>query len=336
MKNLTTLEVSKIVNGKLIGSKKIKITGFNSLDKAKEGEISFLENIIFKEKAKVTSASCIIVPSELEINKAQIICSNPKLAFTKIMQTFLKKMEQKTGIHPQSIIGDKVKLGKDIFISPFVFIEENCKIGNKVKIYAFVYIGKNVEIGEKTIIYPNVTIQDNVKIGKNVIIHPGVVIGSDGFGFVKDENNKYIKVPQVGKVIIEDDVEIGANTCIDKAMLEETRIGSGTKLDNLIQVGHNVKIGENCVLAGQVGISGSVTIGNRVVIAGQVGIADHITIGDDSIILGQAGITKSVPSRSLYSGYPAGPHSEKKRIQALINQLPNLFKRIKELEKSRK
>lgn len=329
----TIEELAKLVGGKIEGDKKIKISGVANLEKAAEGEISFLVEEKLKELSLKSQASALVISDKIEtFPKPVIKVSNPRLAFAKIMEVFAPQVAPPLGVHPSAVLSEEVSLSKDVSIGPNVFIGRGAQIGERVTLQANVYIGEEVRIGSDTLIYPNVTIREGVIIGQKVIIHPGVVIGSDGFGFVK-EGGKHYKIPQIGKVIIEDEVEIGANCCIDRGTLDATIIGRGTKLDNLVQVGHNVIIGENSIIVGQVGISGSVKIGDRVTLAGQAGISDHLTIGSDTIIGGGAGVTKDVPPNSFYSGYPAGPHREQKRIQAIIHQLPKLWEKVKKLER---
>lgn len=325
----TLNDLAQVVGGEVVGDGEIEISGINNLSNAKEGEISFILDHKNIKDTLMSFASAFIVQKEIkEIKKPQIITNNVKLSYAKILHLFQSPLERK-GIHPTAVISKSATVGEDVSIGAHCYIGEGAKIESKVIIYPGVYIGKGVNISPDTIIYPNTVIQDNCLIGKNVIIHSGVVIGSDGFGFVKDEDNHHFKIPQVGQVIIEDEVEIGANTCIDRASFGLTKIGRGTKIDNLVQIGHNVIIGEDCIIVSQVGISGSVNIGNRCILAGQAGVKDHITIGDDSIILGRAGVLKDVPPSSIYYGMPAGPHIEQKRLEVLVRRLPQLFEKIK-------
>lgn len=327
-------ELAEIVQGKVVGDKDILISGINNLENAKEGEISFILDAKKVEDAKKSLASAFLVAKEIpQINKPQIISENVKLSYAKILNVFFKREPHKEEIHPLACVSKSAKIGKNVSIGAFCFIDEEVQIKDNVRIFPNVFIGKKVIIGENSTIYPMVTIRENCIIGKNVIIHPGVVIGADGFGYVKDENDRHFKIQQIGNVVVEDDVEIGANTCVDRATFGTTRIGKGTKIDNLVQIGHNVEIGENCIIVSQVGISGSVKIGARCILAGQVGIKDHVNIGDDSVILGKAGVVKDVPPKSIYYGMPAGPHIEQKRLEVLIKKLPELFEKIKGAQK---
>jgi UDP-3-O-[3-hydroxymyristoyl] glucosamine N-acyltransferase len=234
------------------------------------------------------------------------------------------------GIHPTAVIGKEVILGKDVAVEPYVVIDDHAVIEDSTIIYMGVYVGHHTRIGKDCLIYPHVTIRERVTVGDRVIIHSGSVIGSDGFGF-STVKGAHHKIPQIGTVIIEDDVEIGANVTIDRARFDKTWIKKGTKIDNLVQIAHNVIIGENSVIVSQTGISGSTEIGNNVTLAGQSGIVGHITIGDNAVIAAQSGVTKSVPANTCVSGYPAKPHSKAKRINACLQRLPELFKSIVKL-----
>ncbi|MEK7823189.1 MAG: UDP-3-O-(3-hydroxymyristoyl)glucosamine N-acyltransferase, partial [Nitrospirota bacterium] len=256
---------------------------------------------------------------------------NPYLAFARTLEIFYKAPFNPLGISKESIIGENVSFGSDVSVYPNVYISNNVAIGNRVTIFPFVYIGENVSVGDDSVIYPNAAIREKVKIGKRVIIHSGAVIGSDGFGYVR-EKEKHYKIPQVGGVIIEDEVEIGANVTIDRATLGNTVIGSGTKIDNLVHIAHNVKTGKNCIILAQVGISGSVEIGDNVVLAGQVGIADHKRIADGVMVVGKSGVTNNLEP-GVYSGTPAIPHKDWLRAQSIYAKLPDILRRLQELER---
>ncbi|MEW6104121.1 MAG: UDP-3-O-(3-hydroxymyristoyl)glucosamine N-acyltransferase [bacterium] len=318
-------EIAKIIDGKLIGED-IEIKGISSIEDAKEGDITFSLN----GKKVDTKASCIILKEiEKGISIPVILTDNPKLAFSKLLSIF-SLQRHPSGISKKASIKEFARIGKRVAISDFVVIEDGVKIGDSAIIYPNVYIGINVIIGKGTIIYPGAVIM-NAKIGNNVIIHPGAVIGSDGFGYIQD-NGKNIKMAHNGGVVIEDDVEIGANTTIDRGTTKDTIIGSGTKIDNLVHIAHNCIIGKNCIIVAQVGISGSVTIGDNVVIAGQAGISDHIKIGSQVTIAAKSGVTKDIPSGKIVSGFPAKDHREEKRLHGLIQRLPKLLERVKRLE----
>ena len=334
MLKLTLSEITKLVGGELSGDPKIVISGISGIKEAKEGEITFLANPKYDSLLQATHASAIIAPKDtVSSTKPLIKTDNPSVAFAKIVSVFAPSaICHPKGIHPSAIISIKAKLGKDVAVGANTIIEENAEIGDSAIIYGNCYIGNDTKIGKKTIIYPNVSIRERISIGNNVIIHCGAVIGSDGFGFAKVKGVQE-KIPQIGTVVVEDDVEIGANVTIDRARFDKTIIGKGTKIDNLVQIAHNVIIGENCLIVAQAGISGSTVLGKEVIIAGQAGLVGHITVGDNAIAAAQAGVTKSIPANTMVSGYPARPHDVARRVNACVQGLPNLHNRIKELEK---
>jgi len=330
----TLREIAELVDGEVVGDENLVITGIAGIKEAREGDITFVANPRYAPLMATTRASAIIVSRQLcrKTDKALLLTDDPYLAFTKVMRLLNGDEELPSpGIHPTAIIGENVKLGKDVSIGPYCVISDDVVIGDKAVLYPQVYIGRKTEIGEETIIYPQVIVREKVKIGNRVIIHSGTVIGSDGFGFAPVKGVHH-KVPQIGTVIIEDDVEIGSNVTIDRATIGKTIIGRGTKIDNLVQIAHNVVIGENCIIVAQVGISGSAVIGNNVTLAGQSGVVGHITVGDNATVAARAGVTKSIPPGSVVSGFPARPHHEEKKIIACIQKLPELRKRISALE----
>jgi len=328
---VTVAEIAKFVGGKLRGDPSVEIKGIARLPEAKEGEITYSAHPRYKRFLATTKASCIIVPKGFtELKRTVIEVADPDLCFIKLVNFFHKRELPPRGIDRRATIGKNVNIGKDVSIGALTCIENDVRIGDKVTIFPSVYIGMGVRIGEGSLIYPNATIKENVILGKNVIIGTGSVIGSDGFGYVRRASN-HIKIPQVGGVIIEDDVEIGANVTIDRGSLGNTIIKRGTKIDNLVHIAHNVVIGENSIIVAQVGIAGSTEVGKDVTIAGQVGITDHIKIGNNVIIGGKSGVTKSL-NKGVFSGYPARPHNLSKKIYSLLGRLPDLFNRVKKLE----
>lgn len=316
-------EVAEIVGGKLFGDPDIEIKGVAGLEEAGPSDITFITN-----GRKRTRAGAILVKEGVNPDLPYIVVQNPKLSFCRLLSKFAK-IEHPSGIHRTAII-EKAELGKEVTVGPYSVIEDGARIGDRAIIYSNVYIGYNVSIGEGTIIYPQVVIK-RAKIGKGVIIHSGVVIGSDGFGYLQ-YNGENVKVPHQGNVVIEDEVEIGANTTIDCGTTGSTVIGAGTKIDNLVQIAHNCVIGRNCVIVAQVGISGSVQIGDNTIIAGQVGISDHIKIGKNVKIAARTVVTKDIEDGRTVSGFPAKDHQREKRLIASFNQLPELIKRVKRLE----
>ena len=332
--SLTTVEIAKLVGGKLNGDAAIEIERVASLETARKGEISFLEKNEFVESAQKTKASCVFVPENFDskLPCAFIEVKNPKLAFAKIAE-ILHPFDRRNGWHETAIIHENSDV-RASFIGAFVTIGENTYIGDAAYISDGVRIGKNVSIAKCSIIHPNCVIYDNVEIGYDCVIHAGTIIGADGFGFVRDGERGYVKFPQIGTVVIEDNVEIGANSCVDRGALGETRIGEGSKIDNLVQIAHNVRIGKRVVIASQTGISGSTVIEDDCVIGGQVGFGDHARVLKGAIIGSKAGILPGKIVRAgVWWGVPVQPLDEYKRQNALVKSLPRLREEIKELKK---
>lgn len=327
----TLKEVAKYVGGSIKGDPHIVLYRVAPLEKAKEGELAFVSEEKFLPLAERSGASALLLKEGWETEKNAIYVPNPRLALIKALELFSPRRRPQPGIHPTAILEEGVKLGEAVSVGAFCYIGANSRIGDGTVIYPLCYLGENCNIGCNVLLYPQVTIYDNVEIGNNCIIHSGAVIGADGFGYVR-EGDKHLKIPHIGKVVIEEDVEIGANTAIDRATMGETRIRKGTKIDNLVQIAHNVEVGDNSIIVAQVGISGSVKIGKNVTLAGQAGIADHIEIGDNTTIAAQAGVIGNVPPNSIYSGYPARPHAQQMRILALLQRLPEIVKNLKEIE----
>ena len=329
-------KIAELVDGRVIGDENITITGVAGIKEAWEGDITFVANSRYASLMNTTRASAIIVGSEVENNHRPLIkTKEPYLAFTKVMNLLANgngEVVPPSGIHPTVILGKNVELGSNISLQPYVVIEDDVQIGDKVIIYPHAYVGRKSRIGDEALIYPHVTIREKIAIGKRVIIHSGTVVGSDGFGFAPAKGVHH-KVLQIGTVIVEDDVEIGANVTIDRGTIGKTIIGKGTKIDNLVQIAHNVVIGENSIIVAQVGISGSTVLGKGVTMAGQSGVAGHLTIGDNTAVAARAGVTKSLPPNSLVSGFPARPHEKEKRIKASLQRVPELCKTLGQLLK---
>jgi len=330
----TLKEIAKLIDGKVIGNGDILITGASGIKEASEGDITFLANPKYMPLMDKTRAAAIITSSDAQrTNKPIILTENPSLAFAKIISMIIPDDSgHPNGIDYTVVMGKNVILGKDVAVGPYVVIGENVTIGDNTIIYAGSFIGHHTKIGSHTLIYPHVSIRERISIGSRVIIHSGTVIGSDGFGFATIKGLHH-KIPQVGTVEIADDVEIGANVTIDRARFDKTVIGRGTKIDNLVQIAHNVIIGENSLIVAQVGISGSTIIGNNVTLAGQAGLVGHITIGDNAIVTAQSGVSKSVPADTMVSGYPARPFMTTQRVNASLQNLPKLLLLVKELKK---
>ena len=327
-------EIAQRIGGQLYGDGEVLITDVAPVQEAGKGDITFVAQRKYQRFLKSTKASAVILSQYTEaVAPACIVVSNPSSAFLKVLRLFeSQKPQPPKGVHPSVLVGKGSKLGKDISIGPYTIVGSRVEIEDRVIIGANVVIGDDCRIGKRSFIHHHVTLCERTEIGQNVVIHPGAVIGSEGFGFI-EENGKLCRVPQLGKVIIEDDVEIGANTTIDRATMGATRIGKGTKIDNLVQVAHNVTVGQNTVIAAQVGISGSTIIGNNVKIGGQAGFVDHIQVGDQASVGAQAGVTKSIPSGAVVSGYPARSHMTTKRVEAAQSKLPALLKTVREQEK---
>jgi len=318
-----------------MGGRDVLIKGIAKVEEAKEGEITLAVSGKFLKKAEQSNASAVIVSLKVEeFSKPIIRVKNPRLAFAQLLELFAPQKFRFTGIHTTAVIGKDVKIGKRVTVGPYSVIEDGVVLGDDVYLSSFVYLGQGVSIGKRSFFHPRVTVLYGTSIGEGVIIHSGAVIGSDGFGFVKKEDGSYYKIPQIGRVIIEDEIEIGANVAIDRATIGETRIGKGTKIDNLVHIAHNVKVGKNVAMVALVGISGSSSIGDGAVLAGQAGVTDHVNIGPGVIVAAKAGVTKDIPSNLFVSGFPARNHAKQKRIKAITYRLPKILKRIERLKKS--
>ncbi len=330
----TTLEkIADAVGGEVIGDERFVITGINSLNDAGPSEISFFADRRYKENLNKTRAGAVLVSHKTPSFKGpQVVVSNTEMAYAKVAAMFSLQVPRHPGISQEAIIHKKSVIGTDVSIYPMVVVGQGAEIGDETTIFPGVFIGERVRIGNRCIIYPNVTILRDCLIGNDVIIHPGSVIGGDGFGFVRD-GAVSIKIPQTGKVQIDDHVEIGANNCIDRGALGKTWIKRGTKTDNLVHIAHNVVIGENTIIVAQTGISGSCHIGREVIIGGQVGIVDHIEVGDRAMIGPQSGIAKHIPPGEVVSGSPAIPHRLRLKTATLTARLPELNQRLRHLEK---
>ena len=330
----TLKDIAHFLGGDLTEDPDTAITGVNALDKASEREISFFADPRYKDALKSTKAVAIIVskPNDL-FSGPQILVSNPVLAFAKVAGLFTSSSSTGTpGISEGAVIHESSRIGNKVVIHPHVYVGEEAVIGNDVVLFPGVFIGDRVHIGNRSLIYPNVSILHDCLIGNDVIIHAGTTIGSDGFGFVRDGSTN-VKIPQTGIVQIDDNVEIGANNTIDRAALGKTWIKRGVKTDNLVQIAHNVVIGEDTILVAQAAVGGSARVGREVVIGGQVAIADHLVIGDRVMIGSQSGVAKSLASGEIVSGTTAMPHKLWLRTRSLITRLPELNRRVKELEK---
>lgn len=323
--------IAELINGKVEGDGNVKLTNFAKIEESKPGCLCFIANPKYAHYLYDTEASAVLVSDDFVVEKGikptLIRVKDPYLALATLMNMIEQNKPKPKGVENPSFVGEGTEFGEDIYLGAFAYIGKNCKIGKGVLIYPQVYIGDNVTIDDNTIIYAGVKIYNDVKVGKNCIIHSGAVIGADGFGFAPRHDGTYEKIPQIGNVIIEDDVEIGANTTIDRATFGSTRIKYGTKLDNLIQIAHNVEVGKGNVFASQVGVAGSTKIGDYNMVGGQVGFAGHIHIGSRNEIGAQSGIASNVGDQNRIIGSPAIEFKKYAKMQVYLKRLEELFKK---------
>ena len=330
-------QIGLLINGRIEGDPDAAVNSFGKIEEAKEKQLTFLANPKYEEYLYSTNASIVIINESYELKqpvKATLIrVPDAYSAFATLLSKYQDIMQQQlTGIQQPVYIAKTATVGDHVFVGAFAYLGENVKVGNNTKIYPNVYVGDNVIVGNNCILYPGVKIYHDCVLGNDVIIHGGTIIGSDGFGFAPMADGSFKKIPQIGNVLIEDQVEIGANTTIDRATMGSTIIKSGAKLDNLIQIGHNAEIGNSTIIAAQAGISGSTKIGNGVMIGGQAGIVGHIQLGDGARVNAQSGVSKSIEPGKAVTGSPAYDYTAALRSQAVTRKLPELEKRVKELE----
>jgi len=330
---ITLKEVAQILSAEIDGDENCVISGLAGIDRAGPGDITFVANPKYTQYIATTKASAIVCASDTVAEGKNLLkVENPYLAYAKALR-FLNPAPPETGtIDPNAVIADDVRMGDNVTVYPFAYIGEGCRLGDNVTVYPHCFIGKNVSLGDGTVVHPNVTIGDRCKIGKRVIIHAGSVIGSDGFGFARD-GAAYYKIPQLGIVQIDDDVEIGAGNTIDRAAMERTWIKRGTKTDNLVHIAHNVIIGEDCCVVAQTGISGSTKIGDRVIMGGQSATVGHIAIGNDVKVAARAGVSADVPEGQIVSGAPHMPHMQWLRMTRTLPKLPQMNRTLGQLTK---
>src|SRR5215218_4449311 len=335
----TAAQISTIINGRVEGDPDATVTSFGKIEEANGSQLSFFANPKYEDYLYTTGAAIVIINDTYELRqpiKATLIrVPNAYSAFAQLLSQYQQMINSSLkGVQQPSYIAPTARFGNDVFVGAFSYIAEGVKVGSGTKIYPNTYIGESVEIGDNCVIHPGVKIYFGCVVGNNVVIHAGTVIGSDGFGFAPQADGSYKKVPQIGNVVIEDHVEIGANTTIDRATMGSTIIKSGAKLDNLIQIAHNVEVGESTVIAAQAGVSGSTKIGKNVMIGGQAGLVGHIQIADSSKINAQSGVSKSLKAPySTVTGSPAGDYTSSLRSQAVFRNLPEMEKRLQQLEK---
>lgn len=335
-------QIAGILNGVILGNPDIKVNALSKIEEGTEGTLSFLSNPKYEEYIYSTGASiCIVnktfVPTkELPESLTLVQVDDAYACFAKLLDFYNQMRQKPAKIEQPSFISESANLGEEIYLGAFAYISDGAKIGNNVKIYPNAFIGENVEIGDNTVVYPSATIYADCKIGKNCIIHAGVIIGADGFGFAPNENGEYQKIPQIGNVILEDFVEVGSNTTIDRATLGSTIIRRGVKIDNLCQIAHNVEIGKNTAMAAQVGIAGSAKIGERVMIGGQAGIAGHLHIADETKIVAQSGIPSTVKKADTLMGSPGINIDDFKKSYFGFRKLPFILNKIQEFDQKLK
>lgn len=328
-------EAADFVGGEIFGNPDLEFSNVAKIEEADQGDLTFLYLSAYQKFLDTTKASVILIKSNIERTRddiTYIVVENPQIEFQKIISKYFDEPPELNGIDPSAFIDESVQLGDNISIGKNVVIERDCKIGNNVKIFHNCVVMKNSGIGDNSLLYPNVTIREKSEIGNKVIIHPGTVIGSDGFGFASDDKGVFHKIPQIGNVIIEDNVELGSNVSVDRASLGSTVIKKGAKIDNLVQIAHNVIIGENTVISAQTGVSGSTKVGKNCMFGGQVGIVGHIEIADEAIILAQSGVSKGIPNKGKYFGSPAKEIKVGMRLEGHIRQLPEYAQKLKEIE----
>lgn len=332
-------QIAGLINGEIVGNPDVLVTGLAKIEEGVSGALSFLANPKYEEHIYTTQSSICIVNNSFEPAKelpsslTLIKVADAYACFAKLLEIYAQMTKKKPGIQQPSFIADTAKIGSDVYLGAFSCVNDNATIGNNVTIYPNVYIGENVVIGDNCTIHPGASIYADCKLGANCIIHAGVVIGADGFGFAPDENGEFHKVPQIGNVVLEDNVEVGSNTTIDRATMGSTIIRKGVKIDNLCQIAHNVEIGKNSAMAAQVGIAGSAKIGEQVMIGGQAGISGHLHIADGTKIVAQSGIPSTVKKAETLMGSPGIPLEDFKKSYFGFRKLPFLLNKIQELEK---
>lgn len=325
--------IAELLGGELAGDGELLINGLSNIPLSRAGDLTFAVPPHLDE-AKICAASAVLIPLDTQdFPKPAVKVQDPRASFAKLLELFTPKLEIPVGISPKAHLGKDVKISEGVTIMPFAVVDDGAEIQSGAVIYPHVYIGQRVSIGADTVVYSSATIREFCKVGKRCVIHSSAVIGSDGFGFTT-KNGVHTKVPQVGNVIIEDDVEIGAHVGIDRAAMGSTIIGHGTKIDNLVHIAHNCKIGANCLIVAQTGISGSTIVGDNVTFGGQVGTVGHITIGSNSVYAARSGISKNMPEGFFGAGFPIQTHADWLKHQAALKKVPELLEKIRKLEQT--
>ena len=337
MMEFTAEMIAGFLSGEVVGDKQTKVHTVSSIEEGRPGSLAYLTNPKYEPFLYTTGASIVLVdksftPSQ-PVAATLVRVDDAGQCVLKLLEMYNAAKPRRKGISPRASVSEEAEVGEECYVGDFAVVERGVRIGKGCQIYPQVYLGAGVTVGEGTILYPGVKIYEGCRVGRNCILHAGAVIGADGFGFMPNAAGGFDKIPQLGNVVIEDDVEIGANTCIDRAKTDSTVICRGVKLDNLIQIGHNVRIGENTVSSAQTGIAGTSKIGSNCFLAGQVGIADHVTIGDRVKVGSKSGIDKNVPDDEIRFGYPALPGMQYHRSAAVFKSLPDMLRQIRELQK---
>ncbi len=329
---ITAAEIARQLQGEVVGDNSVLLNNFAPADRAQPGDLTFAENADYFSRAEQSKASAIIVDGPFASSKVLIRVPNARIAFAKVLAVFFPEPPFPAGIHSTAIIAASAQIDPTAHIGPYCVIGDQTRIGSKSVLQGGNHVGANCQLGEEVNLFPNVTIYPRTEIGHRVRIHSGTVVGSDGFGYVQDDGF-HRKVPQIGNVIIRDDVEIGANVTIDRGALGPTLIGKGTKIDNLVQIAHNVVLGDHCLVVSQAGIAGSTRLGNYVVLGGQVGLAGHLKLGNHVSVAAQSGVMHNIPDGEKWFGYPAQPDGQTKRQIIALQHLPELLRRVAELER---
>ncbi|SPE59579.1 UDP-3-O-acylglucosamine N-acyltransferase [Verrucomicrobia bacterium] len=331
--SFTAAEIATLIGGEVLGDPSLVITGFAPADRARPGDLTFAENESYFKRAEQSAASAIIIDGPFASERKVLIrVPNARVAFAKALPLFFPETTFAPGIHPTAIVPASARVDASAHIGPYCVLGEQVCIGPRSVLQAADHLGDHCQLGEEVRLFPNVVLYPRTELGNRVRLHAGVVVGADGFGYVFD-HGVHRKVPQIGNVIIRDDVEIGANSTVDRGALGPTIIGQGTKIDNLVQIGHNVSLGDHCIIVSQAGIAGSTKLGNFVIVGGQVGLAGHLKIGNGVTIAAQSGVIDNIPEGEKWFGSPARPDRQTKRQMIAIERLPELLKRVSELEK---